>query len=195
MVLEVVSAIVNARPPVEAALEDNDIRFAGGGACQFDRAFQRLGTGVAEEESVNGRGDDRPQLGDQLQHRLVDDDIGLGVQEQSGLFTDGFDNLRMAVAGIGHANAAGEVKIFLSVYSINGTSFRTFRLDRENPRPDGRHVRKIFIIEFTHGIHLFENDEGRSRFTPLFGLSRQIIGCPLDIESFQGLSALECHHW
>ncbi len=131
---------------MEAALKDDDVRFAGGRPRQLDRPLQRLRPGIAEEKAVNGRRNDRAQLGDQLQHRLVDDDIRLRVQERSCLLPDGLHHLRVAVAGIGHANAAGKVEVLLSINCINVTAFTTFRLDGENTPPHGRHVWKIFVI-------------------------------------------------
>ena len=77
---------------------------------QLHCPFDGLGPGVGEEEAVDWRWHDAAQLLDKLQHRLVDDDIGLGVQEKSCLLADRRDHLRMAVPGVGDADAAGEIQ-------------------------------------------------------------------------------------
>jgi hypothetical protein len=94
------------------------------------------------------------QFVNHLQHRLVDNNIGLRVQEQSGLLTNGFDHLRVAVTGIRHADSASEIEIFFAICSIDIAPFGPLRLNRENPRPDGGHVGEVLVIEFSHKISL-----------------------------------------
>jgi hypothetical protein len=49
--------------------------------------------------------------------------IGLTMNEQSCLFSDGFDYPGMAVTGIGDANAAGEIEDFSAIGGVKITTF------------------------------------------------------------------------
>ncbi len=80
----------------------------------------------------------------------MDDDIGLGMQEQPSLLADGFHHLRVAVTRIRHTYPAGEIEVFSAIHGIDIAPFGAFRFNRKNPRPDGGHVGEILIVELSH---------------------------------------------
>src|SRR5690606_26264014 len=102
------------RSPVEGALEHDNVRAPGRLPGQLDRRLDRLRAAVGEEERVKWRGYDGPQLLDEPQHRRVKDDVGLPVQQAGGLLLHGGDDARVAVAGVRHADAGGEVEVALA---------------------------------------------------------------------------------
>jgi hypothetical protein len=65
---------------VKAALEDDHVRPPGRLAGQLDRRLDRLGPAVAKEETIQLRRRHLAQLADQVEQRLVVDDIHLAVQ-------------------------------------------------------------------------------------------------------------------
>ena len=105
--------------PVEGAVEDDDVLSACGGFRNLDRILQSFRARVGEVETVNRRRHDLANFFDQLQHRLVDDDVRLRMQEQASLLADRFDHLRVAVTRIRHANSAGEIQQFLAIVGVD----------------------------------------------------------------------------
>src|SRR5512135_3241911 len=130
---------------METSLEHDDVRLASRRARQFDRSFQSLGTGVAEKVTVYGRMDDRPQFGNQLHHWLVNNDVGLRVDKQPGLLTNSLHHLGVTVTRIGYADPACEIEILFSIAGKEIAPFGAFSLNREDPRPNWRHVGKVFF--------------------------------------------------
>jgi hypothetical protein len=62
----------------------------------------------------------------------------------------------MTVAGVGHANAAGEVQKLASIIRIDVGTFCTFGDKVEDAAPDWSHVREVFGVEgigvYSHGV-------------------------------------------
>jgi hypothetical protein len=137
---------------VEGATEDNDVLSACSNSCQFDRAFYRFRTGVAEEESINRRRHNFAKFFDQSQHGLMDDDICLGVQKESRLLSNRFNNLRMAMSRICHSNPTGKVKQSLAIRSVDIGTFGALGNKVEKASPNGRHMWKIFGVELIHFV-------------------------------------------
>ena len=142
------------RAPVEGAAEDDDVLPACGDARDLDRILQRFRAGVGkEEESIEG--------GTILRSSSISCSIGLWMtmirlrmQEKPSLFADGFDHFRVAVTGIGHADAAGEVQQFPSIIGVDVGAFGALGNKVEDARPGGGHVREVFLIELI-GCHDF----------------------------------------
>ena len=122
------------------------IAAAGGLARQLDRGLDRLGAAVAEEEAVQRRVDHLAQRADQLEHRPVIDDIGLAVQQQPGLLADGRDDARVAVAGVGHADAAGEIEVAASVGGVQAGALAALDQDVGVARPDRGEILLYFLV-------------------------------------------------
>jgi hypothetical protein len=104
---------------VERATEHNHVLLARRNACQFDRALYRFRPRIAEEESIHRRRHDFAQFFDQSQHGLMNDDICLRVEKESRLLADRFNDFRMAVTCVGHANPTSEVKKSFAVSGVN----------------------------------------------------------------------------
>ena len=99
---------------VEAALKDHDVAPVGGHARQLHCRFHRLGAAVGEEKAVDrGRRHLVQQL-HQAQRRWRNDDVHLAEDQVGRLLLDGLHHPRMAVAGVGHADAGGEVRVLLA---------------------------------------------------------------------------------
>ena len=56
----------------------------------------------------------------------MNNNIGLCMQKQPSLLTDGFHDLRMAVACVRDTNAAGEIEQLFAVICINIGALSTF---------------------------------------------------------------------
>ena len=98
------------RPPVEAALERDHRRPARVAARELDRVLDRLGAGV-EERGLRRPGD-RNGAHEALRESGVDlvrDDREVGVHEALGLLLHRRDQLRVRMADVETADAAGEV--------------------------------------------------------------------------------------
>ncbi len=96
---------------MEGSLEYDDIRPPGGHPGQFERPLDGFRPAVGEEEAIQGGRQDAAQLLHQLQQRRVVDDVHLTVQEFGGLRLNRFHDSRVAVAGVGHPDATGEIQV------------------------------------------------------------------------------------
>ncbi len=106
-----VSVSDEQRATVERALERDHRRTLRVRARELDRVLDRFRAGV-EERRLRGAGErrDREQpLGERDVH-LVRDDREVGVEEARGLLLHGLDDVRMRVADVQAADAAGEVE-------------------------------------------------------------------------------------
>ena len=101
---------------VEGAQERDHLLAAGMIAGQLEGALDGLGPGVAVEELVRaGHGRDGREPGGQIGDMFVVK-IGAGdVNQLGGLFLNGGDNFRVAVAGGDHGDARREVEKFVAV--------------------------------------------------------------------------------
>ena len=98
------------RAAVERALEADHRGAAGVGARELDRVLDRLGAGV--EERRLGRPAERREREQALGQRRVDlvrDDREVGVREALELLLRGLDDVRVGVADVQAADAAGEI--------------------------------------------------------------------------------------
>ena len=100
---------------VEAPLEHDDVRPARCLLGELDRALGRLGTGVREEERVDGSRCEFGQAFGERLEQVVAVAVDLRVDEAAGLFTDGLDDVRVAVTGRDDGDAAGEVQVARAV--------------------------------------------------------------------------------
>ena len=104
---------------MERTIEDDHIRSARGGFRDLDGVLQCFCTRVGKVETVYRRRYDLAKFFNELQHRLVDDNIRLSMQEQTCLFANRFHYLRMTVTSIRHTDAAGKVQQFFAAVCIN----------------------------------------------------------------------------
>ncbi len=116
------------------------------------------------------------------------------------LLADGFHHFGVAVAGIGHADAAGEIEQFPPIAGVDVGPFGALGNKVEDARPDRGHVRKVFGVELL-GVHGFPLSFPRiNRATDFLQISvtlhlflklsvrfscRQIFCSPLDIMLLQ----------
>ena len=105
--------------------------------------------------------DDLSQFFDQLQHRFMDDDVSLRMKKKSSLFANRLDHFRMAMAGIGHADAASEVKQLASIFGVNIRAFSTLGNKIEDATPRWSHMRKIFFVKLIHYQFLIHSKRDR----------------------------------
>ena len=56
----------------------------------------------------------------------------------------------MAVTGIGHTDAAGEIEVSSAVGGVDVRAFSAFRFNRENTSPNGRHVGEVLFVKLGH---------------------------------------------
>ena len=122
---------------MEAALEDDDVALAGRLPRQLDRPFDRFGAAVGEEETVDGRRRDPLQRLGQRRRLRRNDDVHLAKNDLPRLFLDGLHHPRVAVAGVGHANAGREVSVAPPVGVVEVDTLPAHRLDRGQMGPDG----------------------------------------------------------
>lgn len=101
--------------PVEAALEDNDVLFAGRVPCKLDAGFHGFSPAIGEEEGVYPKWRDLIKRFRQGYRRRRDNDIHLPKDQLAGLLLDGLDDLWVAVTGVNNGNATGEVNISLTI--------------------------------------------------------------------------------
>src|SRR4051794_31286342 len=105
----------SSRATVKPAAKHNYICAPSCLAGQLDRRLDGLGAAITEEETVERRIDHLAQRTDQIEHWAVIDNIGLAVQQPAGLLANRGDDPWMAVAGVRHADAAGEIEIAAAV--------------------------------------------------------------------------------
>lgn len=111
---------------MEATLEGDDIGPSSSMARKLDSSFYSFGAAVTEEKLVYSFRNNSLQLFGELKDRLMVGDSHLHVHELSDLFLGSLDDLRVAVAGVGDANTAGEVKQFLSTGGVDIATLPTF---------------------------------------------------------------------
>jgi hypothetical protein len=96
---------------VEGAVECDHVLPAGGGAGELERALDRLGAGVGQEDpdrAGHWRGG-----GQRLRHLRIDRQVevaGRVVQQRPGLAADGLDHAGMGVTGRADRDAGVEVE-------------------------------------------------------------------------------------
>ena len=124
---------------MEGALEADHRLPPGVGARELDGVLDRLGAGV--EERGLGRARERRQgeqaLGESRVH-LVGHDGEVGMREALELLLRGSDDVRMGVADVQAADAAGEVDEHVVVDVGDRRSPRARRGDREGDRKRAR---------------------------------------------------------
>ena len=91
------------------------------------------------------------------------------MHDRAGLLADGRDDLRVAVTGIGHTDAAGEIKVLFSIRRVNGASLGALSNNGEYTRPNRGHVGEILIIKLSHVSG-----------APVSGVTYQVSGVFLD---------------
>ncbi len=96
---------------VETALEDDDVAATGRAAGQLDGRFYCFGTAVGEEEAVDGGWGQLVKFFGQAKGLRGHDNVHLGEDEFAGLLLNGRDDARVVVAGVGDADAGGEVGV------------------------------------------------------------------------------------
>ena len=113
---------------MEAVVENDNGRAAGGGAGDLDRVLDRLGARVDEERLLLGAAHGcRRVLGEpatDLDVRLVGADHEALVQEAVDLLVDRGDDRRVAVAGVLAGDPAGEVEVERAVGGLHLRSDR-----------------------------------------------------------------------
>ena len=132
---------------MEGSVEHDDIWSARCNLRNFDRVFQCLRALVCEVKAVNRRRDNLAQFLDQSQYGFMNDDVCLRVQEKSGLLTDRFNDFRVAVARIRHADSACEIKQFPAVIGVDVRAFGAVCNKVENAAPGGSHVGEVILVE------------------------------------------------
>jgi hypothetical protein len=121
---------------VKPALEDHDVRPAGRHPGQFERAFNRLRAGIAEEKAVQARGQDRTELIDQFQQGRAPYDIRLAVQQFARLLPYRRDDAGMGMPGACHADPGGEVQISCPILVVEIRAFSAGSHDVGITRPN-----------------------------------------------------------
>ena len=97
---------------VEGAAEGDDASALRVGAGNLDRVLDRLGTGAEQRSLLRVRaGRQRIELLGQRDVALVWHHLVAGVRKALELCLDRGDDLRVAVAGVHHRDAAGEVDV------------------------------------------------------------------------------------
>lgn len=96
---------------MKTATEDDDITSASSMLSQLNRCLDGLSSRVGEKEAGKIFGENCQKRGDQLQGRLVIDDVHLSMNEFGSLLLNGLDHLRMAMAGVSYSDPAGEVEV------------------------------------------------------------------------------------
>ena len=145
------------RAAVERALEDDHIGAAGGGPGQFQSSFHRLGPAVAEKEPIQAGVYDIVQRLDELQHGHVQGDVGLAVQQLAGLLPHRLDHSRVAVPGVGHADAAGEIQVGCPILGVQPAALAAVHDEVGVAKPDWREVAQGFLAH-----RLFLGHQSRS---------------------------------
>ena len=110
---------------VEAAVEHDDVRAAGGLTAEPQRGLDRLAAGVGEEHPVQARRKHFAQPLDQGEQRAVHDGRVLAMDQRADLALRGFDHPRVAVPGAGHADPRGEVEVSAVVLVVEQDAFTT----------------------------------------------------------------------
>ena len=103
------------RAAVEGALEGDDARAASRKACNLDGVLHRFDAGG--EEGSLGRAINRGQCVDAFSQRnraFVGHDLVGGVREVRQLLLHGSHDAVVAVAGVEHRNAGGEVDVLVA---------------------------------------------------------------------------------
>ena len=85
------------------------IGFASYLARQLYCALNSFCARVAKEEGIYRRRYDLAQFLNELEDRLMNHNIDLGMQYLTGLLLDRFNHTRMAVTRVGYSNPAGKV--------------------------------------------------------------------------------------
>ena len=135
---------------VKRALKDDDVGPAGGVAGQLDGALHRLGARVGEKEGIQRPGHHLAQGLGQAQQGLMVIDVHLGVQHAGCLGGDGLHDTRMAVAGVGHANAAGKVQVAVALDVPDVDPLAPLHDHVVDPAP---HRRDLFQVHFLLLLH------------------------------------------
>jgi hypothetical protein len=71
------------------------------------------------------------------------------------------------MTGIGHADAAGEIKQFAPVIGVDIRALGAFGNKVENATPGWSHVREIFFVKLTHYQFLIHSKRDRNKSCPL----------------------------
>ncbi len=100
---------------MEAAREGDDGLAAGGGAGDLHGVFNGFGTG-RDEDRLLGKvtGGDGVQALGEFDIVFVRNDLVAGVGETVELLLDGFDDARVAVAGVDDGDTRGEVDVAIA---------------------------------------------------------------------------------
>jgi hypothetical protein len=122
---------------VEAALEDDDVAATCGATGQFNGRFYRFGTAVGEEEAVDGGRRQFVEFLGEAHGGRGYYDVHLGKDELGGLLLNGVNDMGMAVAGVGDADAGSEVGVAGSCLIIEIDAFAANGLDAGEMGPDG----------------------------------------------------------
>src|SRR5258708_14404435 len=125
---------------LEGIFEGDDARTLGVSACDFHGVLDSFGTTVDKEGFLwkLARSEFVHALG-QADVAFVRRDLDAGVKEAVELVFDSFDHFVAAMAGVGTANAAGEVDVAVAVDvfepRIFGFGHKHARPPTHTPRP------------------------------------------------------------
>ncbi len=103
---------------MEAAGERHDIRTPCDMLGQLDCALNGFRATVGKEEAVQSSGHNFDKPFRQTKQRFIHNDAGWPVQQAISRILNCLYDLGVAVSGVGHGDAGGEVQIFFAVKSV-----------------------------------------------------------------------------
>ncbi len=145
------------RTTVKAAAKRNHARASGMGASNFHRVFHRFRTGGEERgfglPAHRGKGVDFLRQGDVafIRHNLI-----RGVGKLLQLLLHRRDQIRVAMSGIQHRNACGEIDVLVALNILQRGVFSRLGEEVTHHANPARGGRKTTLMEFivAHVSHL-----------------------------------------
>jgi hypothetical protein len=79
----------------------------------------------------------------------MDNNVRLGMQEESGLLANRRHNFWVAMTSVCDADPTSKIEVFPAISRVNVRSFRSLRFDGKYPGPDWGHVWKTIRVKFS----------------------------------------------
>src|SRR5712691_8757811 len=134
---------------VVATHGSDNVRFARAHASKFNRAFNGLGTRVAEKEAIQPRRGNGCELCEQRSSAVVIEQLRAGDQ-RFRLLRQRFRDHGMAVSKTGHTHASGTIDVLLALLIPQARSLTPHNGDA----PFGVYPTGIALLELLYGRHV-----------------------------------------